>query len=56
MLGVVSVVSNWFQASEGSQDIHIFIILTPNPQPGGPGYPILSWSSPWPVWHGRPYQ
>jgi hypothetical protein len=30
--------------------------LMPNPQPGGPRYPVLSGSSPWPVWHGRPYQ
>ena len=43
---VVPIVSIWFQASEGSQDMYIYFLwggvvsLTPNPQPGGPGYPI----------------
>jgi hypothetical protein len=47
---VVSVVSIWFQASEDSQDTYFLwggvVSLTPNPQLGGPGYPIESGSSP----------
>ena len=41
---VVFIVSIWFPASEGYQDTYFLwgqvVSLMPNPQPGGPGYPI----------------
>jgi hypothetical protein len=41
---VVLIVSIWFPASEGYQDTYFLwgrvVSLTPNPQHGGPGYPI----------------
>jgi hypothetical protein len=47
---VVFMVSIWFPASEGYQDTYFLwgqvVSLMPNPQPGGPGYPISSGTSP----------
>ena len=47
---VICVVSIWFPTLEVSQQIYVLrgetVSLTPNPQPGGPGYPFLSGSSP----------
>jgi hypothetical protein len=47
---VVFAVSVWFPNLEVSQQIYVLrcetVSLTPNPQPGGPGYPFLSGSSP----------
>jgi len=47
---VVFVVSVRFPILEVSQQIQVLrgeiFSLTPNPQPGGPGYPFLSGSSP----------